>query len=329
VNACLAFSPDVLRIDAVAETDRIVASIRDVVFRLLDRKGAVIDVSGGIDSSVVTFLCARALGKDRVLVLFTPEAESCPDRLRLGQLVAGASGVQSLTEDLSAILMAAQCYDRRDETLMRVIPGYRRGSKCRVVLPSVRQPQRHTLFSVIVQSLDGQAQWVRLSPKDYQSVIAALSFKQRARNMIEYYYADLFQFAVVGTVNRLQYDQGFFVKNGDGAADLKPIAHLYQSQVYQLADYLGIPEEIRRQPPANDTYPLAQSENEAYLMLAPEKMDICLYGKNNGIRAADLGAAVGLDADQVQLVYEAIQTKRAEAKYLRTAPVLVGEVAEV
>lgn len=321
-------SPDVLRIDAAGETERIVAGIRNVV-RLLKRRGAVIGVSGGIDSSVVAFLCARALGKEHVLALFTPETESSADSLRLGHMVAEALGVKSLVEDISPILRAAQCYERRDEALRRVVPGYGEGYKCRVVLPSAHEPQRYALFSVVVHSPDGQTEWVRLSPQAYQGVVAAGSFKQRARKMVEYYYADLLQYAVAGTANRLEYDQGFFVKNGDGAADLKPIAHLYKSQVYQLARHLGVPEEIHHRPPGSATYLLEQSQAEAYFMLPLETMDLCLYGKNNGIPAADLGPAVGLDADQVQRVYEAIQTKRAAAQYLRAAPVLVGEVSEV
>jgi NAD+ synthase len=322
-------SPDLLRIDAAGESDRIVASIRDVVFRRLKRRGAVIGVSGGIDSSVVAFLCARALGKEHVLVLFTPEAESSTDNLRLGRLVAEGLGVRSRVEDISAILRAAQCYERRDELLRRVVPGYRDSYKCRVVLPSVREPQCCALFSVVVHSPDGQTEWVRLSPKDYQGIVAALSFKQRARKMVEYYYADLLQYVVAGGTNRLEYDQGFFVKNGDGAADLKPIAHLYKSQVYQLADHLGVPEEIRRRPSATDTYPLEQSGEDLYFMLPLEKMDLCLYGKNNGIPPAELSPGVGLDTDQVQCVYDAIQTKRAAAQYLRAAPLLAGKVSEL
>jgi NAD+ synthase len=168
-----------------------------------------------------------------------------------------------------------------------------------------------------------------LSAEAYLSVVAATNFKQRARKMMEYYYADLLQYAVAGTPNRLEYDQGFFVKNGDGAADLKPIAHLYKSQVYQLAEHLCVPEEIRRQPTMTDTYPLEESQKESYFMLPLEKMDLCLYGKNNGIAAADLSATIGLDTGQVQRVYDAIQAKRTAAQYLRAAPVLVGDVSEV
>jgi NAD+ synthase len=321
-------SPDILRIDPPGETERIVAGIRDAV-RLLKRKGAVIGVSGGIDSAVVAFLCARAVGKGRVLALCTPEAESSMDSLRLGRLVAESLGVRSLVEDISPILQAAQCYERRNEAIRQVVPGYRDGCTCKVILPSAHEPQRYALFSVVVHSPDGQTEWVRLSPKAYQGIVAADSFKQRTRKMIEYYYADLLQYAVAGTANRLEYDQGFFVKNGDGAADLKPIAHLYKSQVYQLAIHLGVPEEILLRPPATEAYPLEHSQEESFFMLPLEKIDLCLYGKNHGISPADLSAAVGLETDQVQRVYDAIEVKRAEARYLRSAPLLVGEVAEV
>jgi NAD+ synthase len=329
MSASLAALPYVLRIDAVRETERIVVGIRNVVFRQLKRRGVVIGVSGGIDSSVVAFLCARALGKERVLALFTPETESSSDSLRLGHMVAEALGVRAVVEDITSILEAAQCYERRDEVVRKVVPEYGDGYRCRIVLPSAHDPQRHALLSVVVQAPDGQTKWVCLNAEAYLGIVAATNFKKRVRKMMEYYYADLLQYAVAGTPNRLEYDQGFFVKNGDGAADVKPIAHLYSSQVYQLAAYLGVPEEIQRRPPATDIYPVEQSQEELYFMLPLEKMDFCLYGKNNGMPAADLGAAVGLDTDQVQRVYDAIQAKRNAAQYLRAAPVLVGEVPEV
>jgi NAD+ synthase len=244
-------------------------------------------------------------------------------------MVAQTLGVRTAVEDISSILKTAQCYKRRDEAVRKVFPEYGYGYRCKIVLPSVHDPQSDALFSVVVHAPDGQTKWVRVSAEAYSGIVAATNFKQRVRKMMEYYYADLLQYAVTGTPNRLEYDQGFFVKNGDGAADVKPIAHLYKSQVCQMAAYLGVPEEIRRRPPTNDAYPLEQSREETYFMLPLEKMDFCLYGKNNGISAAELSAAVGLDTDQVQRVYDAIQAKRSEAGYLRAAPVLVGEVLEV
>ena len=321
-----AISPDVLQVDAARETERITASIRDMVFNHLRRKGAVVGVSGGIDSSVVAFLCARALGSEHVLVLFTPESDSSPDSLRLGRMVAESLGVRSAVEDITPILRGARCYERRDESIRAVVPEYGEGYKCKIVLPNLIDANRYAIFSIVVQSPSGQTRKVRLSPSAYLGIVAATNFKQRTRKMIEYYYADLYQYAVAGTPNRLEYDQGFFVKGGDGAADFKPIAHLYKSQVYQLAAYLGVPEEIRRRPSTTDTYSLEQSQEEFYFSLPLAKMDLCLYGRNNGIPAAELAPVAGLDDKQVQRVYAMIDSKRNVARYLRAAPLLVDEV---
>ena len=167
---------------------------------------------------------------------------------------------------------------------------------------------------------------MRLSLDSYLGIVAATNCKQRARKMIEYYYADLYQYAVAGTPNRLEYDQGFFVKNGDGAADFKPIAHLYKTQVYQLAAHLGVPEEILRRPSTTDTYPLEQTQEEFYFALPVAKVDRCLYGKHNNVPAAELAAIAGMDEAQVQRAYAMIESKRAVARYLRAAPLLVEDI---
>jgi NAD+ synthase len=305
-----------LRLDAEAETERITSWIRNTVFHNLKRRGAVIGVSGGIDSSVVAFLCARALGSDRIQILFTPEADSSPDSLRLGRMVAEKLGAKAALEDISAILAGARCYERRDDAVRLVVPEYGPGYKFKIVLPGLLDAGRYAIFSVVVQSPSGETQKVRLTPDAYLGIVAATNFKQRARKMMEYHYADLLQYAVAGTPNRLEYDQGFFVKNGDGAADFKPIAHLYKSQVYQLAAYLGVPEEVRRRPPTTDTYSLEQSQEEFYFTLPLEKMDLCLYAKDHGIAAADLVSAVGLDQGLIDRVYDMIEAKRKVAKYL-------------
>ena len=314
-------SAEVLRIDAPRETERISEAIRDQVFNRLRRKGAVIGVSGGIDSSVVAFLCARALGNDRVQTLFTPEAESSPDSLRLGRMVAERLNVPSVVEEITPILQGARCYQRRDDAVRLVVPEYGEGFKCKIVLPGILDESRYALFSVVVQARNGECKKVRLTPTAYLGILAASNFKQRTRKMVEYYYADLLQYAVAGTPNRLEYELGFFVKNGDGAADFKPIAHLFKSQVYQLADYLGVPNEIRQRPPTTDTYSLGQSQEEFYFTLPLEKMDLCLYGRDRGIPALDLTQATGLTSEQIERVYAGIDAKRRVAMYLHAAPI--------
>ncbi len=326
MSAHTVVSADVLRVDPARETERIASRIRDIVFQQLKRKGIVVAVSGGIDSSVVAFLCARAIGKERVLVLFMPETDSSPESLRLGRMVAESLQVRSAVEDISPILRGARCYERRDESVRSVVPEYGEGYKCKIVLPNLVDADRYAVFSVIVQSPEGETKKVRLSAEAYLGILAATNLKQRTRKMMEYYYAELWQYAVAGTPNRLEYDQGFFVKNGDGAADLKPIAHLYKSQVYQLAAYLGVPEEIQRRPPTTDTYSLEQTQEEFYFSLPLEKMDLCLYGKNHSISAGDLAPAVGMDSGQVERAYRMIESKRKVARYLRAAPLLIEEV---
>jgi len=147
--------------------------------------------------------------------------------------------------------------------------------------------------------------------------------------MLEYYHADRLNFAVTGTPNRLEYDQGFFVKLGDGAADVKPIAHLYKTQVYQLAQYLGVPKEIRQRPPTTDTYSLSQGQDEFYFSLPYDKMDLCLYGKNNGISVETVAEYLDLKPEQIQRVYDDIDTKRLTTRYLHLSPLLVEDIPEI
>ncbi len=325
----LAISKDTLRIDAAAEVAHITAAIRETVVHQLHRKGAVVGVSGGIDSSVVAFLCARALGKERVQILFTPESDSSSDSLRLGRMVADALGADSQLEDIAPILKAAGCYERRDAAIRRVVPEYGPGWKSKIVLPDLLTSGQYPIFSVVVQSPSGERKQIRLTAEAYLGILAATNLKQRTRKLIEYYYADLKHYAVAGTPNRLEYDQGFFVKYGDGAADFKPIAHLYKSQVFQLAAYLGVPREIQERTPTTDTYSLEQTQEEFYFSLPLEKMDLCLYGKNNAIPAAALAPAVGIPEAQVERMYSMIESKRNATRYLHLAPVLMSPVPEI
>jgi NAD+ synthase len=320
------FSQDVLQIDAAHVATRIEARMRESIFEQLKRKGAVLGLSGGIDSSVAAALCVRALGRDRVLGLLMPEADSGEDTSRLAQLLADFLGIRTVTEDITPILQTAGCYQRRDEAIRLVVPEYGDGWKCKLVLPTLGDGSAYPVFSIVVRSPAGMETRIRLTPEAYLGIVAATSFKQRIRKMMEYYYADRLHYAVVGTPNRLEYDQGFFVKYGDGAADLKPLAHLYKTQVYQLGQYLQIPREIRLRVPTTDTYPLPQSQEEFYFAVAYDKMDLCLYGMNHDVPAADVAEATGLTVDQAEQVYRWIESKRSATRYLHTPPLLVENV---
>lgn len=315
------FSAEALELDPAAACAEIEAAIRCQVLRQLRRNGIVLGLSGGVDSSVVGCLCARALGADRVFALFMPEEDSDPASLELGKLVASKLGLESATESITPILLAAGCYSRRDEAIRTAIPEYEEGWKSKLV---VGGGGPYSFFTIVAESPAGVRHSARLSLQAFHRVVSATNFKQRTRKMLEYFHADRLNYAVAGTPNRLEYDQGFFVKGGDGVADLKPIAHLYKCQVYQLAEWLGVPEEIRRRPPTTDTYSLPQTQEEFYFSVPLLKMDLCSFGKDHGISPAEVASAAGLCPDEVERIYVNIDAKRRAAAYLHEPPLLVS-----
>lgn len=320
------FSADLLQIDCAREVERIAAVMREQIVRGFKKKGVVVALSGGIDSSVVGALAVRAFGPERVLGLLMPERDSSPETLALSRDLTCHLGIEAVHEDITGILDAVGCYRRRDDAIKLVFPDYGPGWKSKIVLPKVLEDDQYRIFTVVVESSTGERAEARLSLAAYLGIVAATNFKQRTRKMLEYYHADRLNYAVTGTPNRLEYDQGFFVKLGDGAADIKPIAHLYKSQVYQLAEFLELPETIRKRPPTTDTYSLPQSQEEFYFSLPYDKMDLVLFGLNQGASTAEVGAALGLPAEQIGRVYRDIESKRRGAVYLGAPPVLIEPI---
>ena len=319
------FSKNELRLDPEKETTRICAEIREMMRSQMKKRGIVIGLSGGIDSSVTAALAALALGRKKVLGLEMPERHSAEETLKYSRMAADFLEIRTIREDISAILESVGFYKKYDEVVRTMIPEYGDGWKSKIVTSNVIENKGFSIFSIVVQSPDGTIIKKRLPLQPYLEIIAATNFKQRIRKMLEYYHADRLNYGVAGTPNRLEYDQGFFVKLGDGAADIKPIAHLYKSQVYQIAEYLGIPEEIRRRKPTTDTYSLEQGQDEFYFSLPYEKMDLCLFGKNNCIPAEEVASVVGMQPDQVQKVFQDIDNKRSTTRYLHLPPLLLGE----
>ena len=322
------FSAAALRIDAEQEATRISAVLTHYLARTR-RRGAVVALSGGIDSSVVAALCVRAFGPDRVFGLHMPEKESSDDTLGFSRQVSDTLGIDSALEEISPILEAAGCYRRRDDAIRLVVPDYGPGYRSKIVLPSVVDSEAFRLYSVVVEAPDGTTTKHRLTTEAYLGIVAATNFKQRVRKMLEYHHADRLNYVATGTPNRLEYDQGFFVKLGDGAADVKPIAHLYKSQVYQLAEHLGVPADVRARPSPTATYSLPQSQEEFYFSLPHDRMDLCLYGRNNDVPVEQVAAATALTDEQLDRVYRDIDQKRRTTEYLHLRPALVTEVPEV
>ena len=314
-----------LALDCVAEADRIAAWIRESVARRLHKRGLVVAVSGGIDSSVCAALAVRALGPDKVFALLLPERDSSSFSTERGRSLVAHLGVAHEVFDIAPALEALGCYRQRDEAIRRVFPAYGALWKNKIVIAGGTDGGIN-YFKLVVMSPDGDLHEQRLPVREYLQIVAATNFKQRVRKTMDYFHADRLNYAVVGTPNRLEYDQGFFVKVGDGAADLKPIAHLYKTQVYAMARALGLPDDICSAVPTTDTYTLAQGQDEFYFALPYAQMDLALWSLNHGVAAADLGAALGLDAAKAERVYDDIAAKRRTAAYLHAGALTVEPV---
>lgn len=316
------FSSLALRLDVDKEcreiSDFIVGSLRNK----LKKRGVVVAISGGVDSSTVTGLCVKALGKEKVFGLLMPERDSSDDTMRLSRSVAERFAIDYQEINISPILDALGCYEKQLSAFRKVFPDYGPRWKSKIVLPSVVDSDSFRLYSLVAQKEDGQIVKKRMSPQVYLEIVAATNYKQRVRKMQEYFHGDRLNYAVAGTPNYLEYDQGFFVKQGDGAADIKPIAHLYKTQVYQMASHVGVPDEILSRKPTTDTYSMEQGQDEFYFSLPYDKMDLCLYGYNNGIAEEEVASAAGLSPEQLERVYKDIEQKRRSTEYLHLAPLL-------
>lgn len=321
------FDARALAIDPAHETARIAHALREQVGRRLRKRGIVLGLSGGIDSSVTAGLAVAAFGADKVLGILMPERDSDPDSLRLGRLVADAFGIETVVEDIAPALEAMGCYARRDAAIRTVVPEYGEGWTCKVVLDPAFRAKGYNLSSLVVRAPDGEETRRRLPLAAYQAIIAAANMKQRTRKQIEYFHADRLNRAVAGTPNRLEYALGFFVKNGDGAADVKPIAHLYKSQVYDLAAHLHVPDEIRARPPTTDTWSMPQSQEEFYFAADTRTMDICLCALELGASREETARAAGISEEAVEIVWRDIAGKRKVAAVLHAGPMTVDPVA--
>ncbi|MBS2031445.1 MAG: NAD(+) synthase [Deltaproteobacteria bacterium] len=325
-----AFSKNVLEIDLEARAEALSQQLREAVLKRLKRRGLVVAVSGGIDSACVAALGVRALGKERVFGLLLPERDSSPESTKLGRALCEKLGIAFHMQDIAPMLEAAGCYAERDAAVRSVFPAFEPGMKWKITMHGDRlSSEQLNVFYVVVRDAQGKEHKVRLTAEAYLRIVAATNFKQRARKMLEYHQADRLHYAVAGTPNRLEYDQGFFVKLGDGSADVKPIAGLYKTQTYALARHLGVTPEICARAPTTDTYSLEQSQEDFYFSVPYQQLDLILWAKNNGVPVADVARELAYTPEQVQRVYDDVDQKRRTTAYLHAPPLLLEQVAEL
>jgi len=322
------FNKNILDIDAKAETELIVTILRKTIRQEMHKHGGVVGISGGIDSAVVLGLSVEAFGPENVTAVMMPEKDSDPISELLGRKLAGRFGVEPTLEDITPVLEGFNCYPRRDEAICRIFPEYNAdaGYKSKIVLPqNLLDEDTLNFFSLTIYTPDGEEKTRRLPLHEYMQIVAASNFKQRTRMSMLYYHAEMRNYAVIGTANKNEHDQGFFVKYGDGGADIQPLGHLYKTQVYQLARYLGVPEEIQQRPPTTDTYSAHSTQEEFFFRLPFETMDILWFAQENNISTNEVAQVTGLNEIQVQRAFNDFIRKKRTTNYLRMPPIFLNE----
>ncbi len=317
------FTKDIIKLkDVQATCDKIVQKLRHDVLDVLNRKGAVVGISGGIDSSATLALAVKAFGSENVLGIMLPEKDSSPDSKAFAQKLADKFGVKTLVEDITATLDGFACYKRRDEAMARVFPEYNPATyKSKIsIKQNVLKQNIPSVFSLTIIDKDGNQKSKVLPIKEYLQIVAASNFKQRSRMSMLYYHAEALHYAVIGTPNKHEVEQGFFVKYGDGGADVMPIGDLYKNQVYQVAIHLGVPQEIIDRTPTTDTYSAEQTQEEFFYQLPFELLDLLWYGWENEYAPSEVAVALDLSPDQVEHVYKTFERKKKTTDYLRMAP---------
>jgi NAD+ synthase len=285
--------------------------------------GAVVGISGGIDSSVCFALSARAFGPEKVLGIMLPEKDSSPDSEILARELAAKFGVNAIKEVITDALTGFGCYARRDEAVKRIFPEYDPIThKMKIgIKQSGLFNNLPPIFHLTIINIDGNEKEKLLPVQEYLQIVAASNFKQRTRMSVLYYHAETLYFAVIGTPNKHEQEQGFFVKYGDGAGDVMPIGNLYKTQVYQLAEYLGIPKAIIERTPTTDTYSAEQTQEEFFYQLPFTLMDRFWYGFENGYPADEVASVMGETAERVEALYRNFERKRKTTEYLRMPPI--------
>ena len=314
---------NVLQIDCEREVERIAAGLREAVARVLHKRGLVVAISGGVDSAVCAALAVHALGAERVYTLILPEQDSADDSAIHAHELAQQLDVRVEQFDIAPTLAAIGCYRARDEAVRRVLPDFSDDWRMKIAIAGGSGGGINH-FNLIAQAPDGSMHERPLGLTEYLQIVAATNYKQRVRKTLEYFHADRLNYAVVGTPNRLEYDQGFFVKNGDGSADVKPIAHLYKTQVYALAEYLGLPSSVAKAVPTTDTYSLEQGQDEFYFALPWHAMDLALWALEHDVPVAELAQALDIGLSAAEAVYADIRSKRRATRYLHQPPILLG-----
>lgn len=318
------FNKDILLLENIPlEVEQIANRLKEEVHGRLKRNGAVVGISGGIDSSVTLALASRALGSENVIGIMLPEKDSNNESKEFALKLAQKFNVKTIEENITASLEGFGCYKRRDEAVVSIFPEYNPTDYKMKIGVNKRGLDQNLppVFSITIIDKNGVEKSKLLPSREYLQIVAASNFKQRSRMSMLYYHAERMHYAMIGTPNKHEVEQGFFVKYGDGGADIMPIAHLYKSQVYQIAEFLGVPQEIINRTPTTDTYTAEQTQEEFFFQMPHKELDILWYAFENNIDPMEVSIVMEKTEDEINSIFRNFRRKQKTTEYLRMTPI--------
>ena len=318
----MTFKNNLLEINNIEQViNSLVDFIKNQVHENFKKKGVVIGLSGGIDSSVIAVLCLKALGSKNVLGVIMPEKESNPESMQFAQNLAKKFDITTNTIDITNVLDSFDVYNIRNFIKKKHYLDFDDRCEYRIVVPQDLIERDGIGFPYLeIKEHDKNILKIKLSYNDYLTMTAATTIKHRVRMINLYFQAEKNNFLVLGTTNKTEFVQGYYVKYGDGGVDVEPLIDLFKTQIFQLAEYLGIPEEIIKRKPSPDTWSFEVSDEEFFYRMPFGMFDIFWYYRENNLDVKTILEIFSLTDIQAKRILTDQERKWNYSKHLRNLP---------
>ena len=312
--------PDFIKIKNLEKSvDSICDFIKNEITNKFQRNGAIIGLSGGIDSAVTAALCVKAIGHEKVLGLIMPEKESELESQVLAKQFADKYNIKTKIIDISSILDSFGVYENKEKIVKEKFTNFNNDCKYRLVVPPKFENTVGIPYLDILDDKNKQHK-LKISSFEFLALTAATSIKHRVRMTMLYYHGEKNHLTVMGTTNKSEYLQGYFVKYGDGGSDIEPLANLYKSQIYQLGQFLNIPKEILTKDASPDVWSFTTNDEEFFYSVSYDIVDLILYARENKLAVKEIQKLSNLSAENIENLLRFQNQKQNKSQHMREIP---------